>query len=332
MNIYINTYGTYLHVKDELFEIRVKKDGEYQKHHYAAKKLNNIIITTGAALSTDAVELANNHNVDILFLDRMGRPISRIWHSKFGSTSKIRKAQLKLSLSDKGLDYARRWVLGKIDNQLALVRDLKKHRRPQKEFLDEKIMRMEELRASVETLDLEKDFDPGATIRGLEGTTGRLYFETLSHVLLPQYKFNGRSSRPAEDQFNAFLNYAYGIMYGRIERVLLIAGLDPYIGFLHRDDYNQTSFIFDFIEPYRIYCETVVFRLFTGKKVKKDHTDELGNGGYSLNKEGKQLLIEAFSKHFEQDKIRYKNRNQTRENALQMDAHEFANQIIKLNI
>jgi len=116
-------------------------------------------------------------------------------------------------------------------------------------------------------------------------------------------------------------------LYGKIEKALMIAGLDPYVGFMHRDDYNQLSFVFDFIEPYRIYADTVVFRLFSAKKVNKSNTDKITRG-YYLNKEGKELLINAFNNYFENDTIRYKGRNQTRSNAIQMDAHSFANSLI----
>ena len=169
--------------------------------------------------------------------------------------------------------------------------------------------------------------DIADTLRGLEGTAGRLYFETLSYVLSREYRFEGRSSRPSKDPFNAFLNYAFGILYSKIEKALIIAGLDPYLGFLHRDDYNQLSFVYDFIEPYRIYAETVVFRLFSGKKVNKAHTDLITNG-CSLNSEGKALLVAAFNKFFNEETIRYKGKNQTRSNAIQWDAHAFANTLI----
>jgi len=88
------------------------------------------------------------------------------------------------------------------------------------------------------------------------------------------------------------------------------------------------SFVFDFIEPYRIYAIEIVFRLFSGKKVNKLHTDEIING-LSLNKEGKELLIEAYNNFMETETIRYKGRNQTRNNAIQADAHVYANSLIK---
>jgi len=331
MQLFINTYGTYVHVKDEMFEIRVPIEGEskeYRKHHFSAKKVSNILMPQKAALSTDAVILALKHNVDILFVDFDGHPLGRVWHSKLGSTTRIRKAQLKASTGPEGLKWIKEWVGTKIENQIALVGDLKKHRQTMRDYLDTRLAQMKNIHLSLCQLEAQSVKDVAETIRGLEGTAGRLYFEALSASLPELYRFKGRSSRPAKDPFNAFLNYSYGILYGKIEKSLIIAGLDPYLGFMHRDDYNQLSMVFDFIEPYRTYCDTLVFRLFTAKKVNKSHTDAI-TLGYSLNKNGKEILVNAFNNYFEMDTFRYRGRNQTRSNAIQMDAHAFANSLLK---
>jgi CRISPR-associated protein Cas1 len=88
------------------------------------------------------------------------------------------------------------------------------------------------------------------------------------------------------------------------------------------------SMVFDFIEPYRTYADEVVFKLFSAKKVNDGHTDAITNG-VSLNAEGKNMLMQSLMKFLEEDTIRYKGRNQTRMNAMQMDAHQFANSLIQ---
>lgn len=329
MQIFLNTYGTYLHVKDDMFEIKVpNKDEQPIKRHIAAHKITSIVISTSASLSTDAVRLALINNIDIIFTRSDGHPLGRIWHSKLGSTTKIRKRQLEASLGAEAVHYTKRWISEKMTNQLFFIKNLKKHRPQISTFLDEKALRLEVLIASVNNLSGNQVQDFAETIRGLEGTAGRLYFETISYVLPSQYHFQGRTMRPAKDIFNAFLNYGFGILYARVEKCLILSGLDPYVGFLHRDDYNQKSMVYDFIEPYRVFVETVVFKLFTAKKVNKMHADEITNG-VSLNKEGKELLVNAFSQYMEVDTIRYKGRNQSRANAMLMDTHTFANELIK---
>jgi CRISPR-associated protein Cas1 len=328
MQIHLHTYGTYLHIKDQLFEIRRKEDGVVQKTHLAAHKVKSIWVNDGIALSANAVHLAMKHNIDIVFMDGLGHPYSRVWHSKLGSTTLIRKEQLKASLGPAALAYTQQWLGAKLDNQIEFVKRLASHRPQHEAYLCERIQRMERLRERLISLEAGHLDEVADQARGLEGTTGRLYFEILSKVLPRHYQFNGRSFRPAADSFNAFLNYAYGVLYSRVEKALILAGLDPFLGFLHRDDYNYKSLVYDFIEPFRIYAEEPVFRLFSGKKVRQDQVDELANG-CRLNKEGKVLLIERLNKHLEEEKIRYKGRNQTRGNIIQFEAHQLANELIE---
>lgn len=332
MQIFLNTYGTYLHIKDDMFEIRVPvKDSQPKVTLLAAHKVSSFVMATSAALSTDAVRLALKNNIDIIFTHANGHPMGRIWHSKLGSTTRIRKRQLEASLGKEAVNYTIKWISEKMMNQLEFIKDLKKHRPQMADYLNDKITRIENLIVSVGNLKGEQVADFAETIRGLEGTAGRLFFETVSYVMPEQYKFSGRSMRPAKDLYNAFLNYGYGILYTRVEKCLMIAGLDPYVGFLHRDDYNQKSMVFDFIEPYRTFVEIPIFRLFTAKKVNKSHVDEITNG-VSLNKEGKELLVNALLDYLEGDNIRYRGRNQTRANAMQQEAHVFANELIEKDI
>lgn len=328
MELYINTYGTYVHIKDELFEVRVPDDnGQYQKSHFAAHKVSSIILPKGAALSTDAIHLALKNNIDVLVVENDGHPVGRFWHSKLGSTTKIRKRQLEASLNQQAVDYTKNWISQKLTNQTRFLKDLKKNRPKVHEVLNDKISQIETIKEKLAEIQASQIEDLAETLRGQEGTAGRLYFEALGQVMPKKFHFKGRSYRPAKDPFNAFLNYAYGILYSRIEKALIIAGLDPFVGFLHRDDYNQKSMVFDFIEPYRIYAERVVFRLFSGKRVNDQQFDAITNG-YTLNKGGKQLVVEALNKFTKEEKIKYRGKNQTRLQVLQSEAHQFANELI----
>ena len=328
MQLYLTTFGTFLHIRDGMFEIRFTKEGEEIKRKIAPQKVTTIVLDRGTSLTWEVVKVALQHNIDILFTEGDGAPIGRVWHSKLGSTSRIRKTQLEASLDERAPKYITEWIADKMGNQIDLLKKLKKHRKTSHDAIEHAVSTIEGYRQKVIDLEAESIDDIAGTLRGLEGSAGRIYFSTLSGLLTKKYQFNGRSSRPAEDAFNAFLNYGYGILYSRIERAVMIAGLDPYIGFLHRDDYNKTSFVFDFIEPYRPFVDEAIFRLFSGKKVNKEHTRTLTNGK-GLTKAGKKLAVETFIAQMDEQKIRYRGRNTTRMNAIQRDAHRFANELIK---
>ncbi len=165
------------------------------------------------------------------------------------------------------------------------------------------------------------------TIMGIEGSGGRSYFECLSFLMPDRYKFDGRSRNPAKDEFNALLNYSYGVLYGKVEKACIIAGLDPYVGIIHTDNYNKKSLVFDLIENFRIWADETVVNLFASRKVKQEHFDKLENG-YTLNKEGKAMLIESLTT-FLDESIRYSGRNIKRIDVIQFECHKIANELIK---
>lgn len=325
MQLIINTYGTYIHVKDDMFEIRVPGTNEQPAKNQciASHKITTILLSKGAAVSTDAIILAMKNNIDIVVLQKDGFPVGRFWHSRLGSTTRIRKKQLEASLSKTGVELIKQLIGNKINNQTGFLKKLKKHREQSGNEIQAEIEKIESLHKKLAGLEATSTDEIADTIRGLEGTSGRLYFGLLSSLLTERYQFNGRSFRPATDQFNAFLNYAYGILYSRVEKALIVAGIDPFVGILHRDDYNMKSMVFDFIEPYRIWADEVVFKLFSAKKVNDSHTSPVA-GGCTLNDSGKALLVEHFFKFFDEEKALHNGKNQTRGNILQLDAHALA--------
>ena len=154
-------------------------------------------------------------------------------------------------------------------------------------------------------------------ILGLEGSAGRIYFNTLNNLIPENFKFEGRSRQPAKDPFNCMLNYAYGVLYSLVEKACIIAGLEPYSGFIHTDNYGKKSLVFDLIENYRIIAEKTVFYTFSKRIVKNSYFDTI-RGGITLNKAGKEVLISELNKELDK-KIRYKKRSILQRDIIQYD-------------
>jgi len=164
-------------------------------------------------------------------------------------------------------------------------------------------------------------------IMSLEALAAKAYFDCINICLPEEYRFEGRSRDPAKDYFNAMLNYSYGVLYSIVEKACIVAGLDPYIGFLHSDNYNKKSLVFDLIEMYRIFAEEVVVFLFTQRRIKNEYFDKVPDG-FTLNKEGKAFLIENLT-NFLEEPIKYKGRVVKRRVIVQLDLHSIANSFIK---
>ncbi|MEW6676222.1 MAG: CRISPR-associated endonuclease Cas1, partial [Nitrospirota bacterium] len=228
--------------------------------------------------------------------------------------------------NDKGLELAKEWVLRKIENQTDFLERLKKPREDKAEKLSESIKGLLEIRGRIGSLTGTIDERRG-TVMALEGAAGKIYFDALSYIMPERFKFDGRSRNPAKDEFNALLNYGYGVLYSLVEKACIVAGLDPYIGFLHTDNYNKKSLVFDLIEMFRIFAEETVTYLFSGRKVKVEYFDEV-KGGFTLNKDGKAVLIEALNQTLDET-MRYKGRNIQKRNTIQFECHSIANSLIK---
>jgi CRISPR-associated protein Cas1 len=318
MDLVLTTFGTYLHRQGEMFLVKVKE----QKQEVSARKVRSILITTGASLSTDAIQLAIEKNIDIVFLDQVGTPYGRVWHGRPGSTTEIRREQLRLADTERGLRMALGWMLRKLDNQIEFLRGARQRRTRLSAPLTEKIDALRALHTALAQVSGELDAVRG-TIMGLEGRAGRTYWEAVNLLLPNRFQFAARSRNPAKDEFNCLLNYAYGVLYGTVERACVLAGLDPYVGFIHTDHYQKRSLVFDLIECYRIWADDTVVGLFAARKVKQDMFDTL-HKGFVLNKQGKAVLMERFGDHLEET-IRYRNRNIKRRDTVQLDCHRLAN-------
>jgi len=171
------------------------------------------------------------------------------------------------------------------------------------------------------------------TVMGLEGTAGRVYFGCLSKLVPKPYRFDGRSRHPARDEFNAMLNYSYGVLYALVERACICAGLDPFVGFLHTDNYNKKSLVYDLIEPFRILGDRTTLLLFTGRRVQKEFFESVP-GGIALAQPGRAVLIEQLNERLDKA-VRYpvqgepgKTRNVKQRDIIQHEAHALANVLL----
>jgi hypothetical protein len=192
MQLVINSYGAYLRKSGNCFLVK-REDKSFE---IAVGKVSSILITTAACITTDAIKLAVDNNIDIVFLDAYGDPYGRVWHPKLGSTTLIRRRQLELYDTPEGLGLAKEWGLKKLDNQAELLARLRKTREEKRTELDRCIEEISQSRERMGrlrgTVDARRQ-----DMLGLEGWASRAYFEAISMVMPEKYRFAGRSRNPA---------------------------------------------------------------------------------------------------------------------------------------
>jgi CRISPR-associated protein Cas1 len=328
VQLVINTFGASLKRKGDRFLIRAGPN----RLAVSATKVRSVLVTTAVYISSDALELAIANNIDVVFLNKFGEPIARVWPPRMGSTAAIRRRQLEAADGDLGLEVACEWVSTKLRNQAEFLEDLSRKRPRQRELFDAPLGTIRSGLAQISELDGTLD-DQRGRLLGLEGSAGRAYFACLGRLVPEGYRFDGRSRQPARDGFNAMLNYAYGVLYSLVDRACICAGLDPFLGFLHTDNYNKPSLVFDMIEPFRILAERATVLLFTGRRIKANFFAEVP-GGIALSKEGRAEFLPYYNERLDRP-VKYpvqskpgKFRKIKRRDTIAHEAHGLANRLL----
>lgn len=321
MELVLNTYGTSLNRDNEGFVIATSEG----RQRIPAEGITSIQIGKGAQITSDAVMLAVEREIEVLFMDRSGNVIGRIWSPKYGSVSTIRKGQLNFSLSHDAIAWIKDVIRQKIENQQALLLTMETKDEYSANKIQTAIRRMEDYRTKIAGIEGEVISDVASTLRGWEGLSSKIYFEALNIFLPEQCRFEKRSQRPAMDVVNALLNYGYGILYGKVEGALIKAGIDPYIGVLHRDDYNRPVLVYDVIELYRVWVDYVVYSLVIQNALTDEYYSIQPDGSYWLEPLGRRVLIQSLNDYLEET-IEVKGNIRSRQHQILLYAQSLAQQ------
>lgn len=324
MELILNTYGTSLNRENERFVITTTEG----RQRIPAEGITSIQISRGAQITSDAVMLAVEREIEVLFMNKNGDVVGRIWSPKYGSVSTIRKGQLNFSLSHEAIVWIKDVICQKIENQQALLLALSTTDEAVMNKVQTSIRRLEDYRTKIGTIDGEVISDIASTLRGWEGLASKIYFETLNLFLPEHLRFEKRTQHPATDVVNAFLNYGYGVLYGKVEGALIKAGIDPYIGVLHRDDYNRPVLVYDVIEIYRVWVDYVVYTLAIQNALTDEYYSVQSDGSYWLEALGRRVLIQSLNDYFD-EVVEVKGNSRSRQYQIFLYAQNLAQQFKK---
>lgn len=295
MHLVLSSYGTSIQCDQGRFVIYTQEG----KDHIAPGQVRSISISKGARISSDAVLLAIEHNIDLLFVDGKGMPQGRVWSVQYGSISTIRKNQLEFIFSKEAVEWVKDLLSYKMETQIALLLSLDTDNQASQRRIQTAINALEDHKTKLQRAEGDIISDVAPSLRGWEGAASRRYFQAIASLLPEEYAFQTRSKHPATDRFNALLNYGYGMLYGKIEGALIKAGIDPYVGVFHRDDYNRPVLVYDVIERYRAWVDYIVIRLCLQDAFPESCFLEK-NGGLWLEGLGKRILIQSVNDYLDE--------------------------------
>ena len=297
MDIILHTYGTLLN-RDAAGFVITTPDGLVK--HLPPQGISSFQVSGGVQVGASALLLAIEYEIEVVILDRTGQPQGRVWSHRYGSISTIRRGQLAFSQSSAALDWIKGVIGEKILNQQALLLSLDTPTSREKLLVDRAVSRLEEYLLKVRRLDAQLLREVAGMLRGWEGAAAKIYFSTLSLFLPEAYRFESRSQHPALDPANALFNYAYGFLYGKVEGELIRVGIDPYIGVLHRDEYNRPVLVYDVIECYRVWADYVIMSLLTRGAIGEEFYSVRNDGACWLEALGRRMVVQSMNDYLDE--------------------------------
>lgn len=325
-NLIAEEFGT--HIGKYQGRLKVTQNGETLAQAPLLHLESVTVASRGVSISADAIRACTERGIPIHFLSGTGTPYASLYSAGLTGTVLTRRAQLMAYHDGRALQLAAALAAGKIENQSALLKYVAKYRKDrQPEVYKE--LRLLALEVRDHLAELEAWLQAGVRdhcdideLRGqlfsIEGRAAQKYWQGVGLVLPQDLKWPGRRGRGARDPFNSALNYGYGILYTQTERALVLAGLDPYGGYLHVDRPGKPSLVLDFIEPFRA---PVVDRTILGLANKRVTfaQDERGR----LTEETRRQLAERVLQRLESGE-RYEGKRYPLRVILQMQARYLA--------
>lgn len=279
-------YGVKISTRKGVFVISSRD----RKHTVSPSDIDVLVIaTSGVSITSSAARLAARHGVEIVFLDSSGMPVSMLYMPFYTRTPGTRRAQYQVYNDGVGVGIAVEFAVAKMLNQARHLRwRAVLHHKPS---LREAAGVIEEY---AEELSRKKFRDIDSARRDimlLEANAARAYWAGIAELLPRSLGFNCRD-KDSCDPVNLALNYGYGILYPAGFKALLLAGLDPYAGFLHVDRSGKPVLVFDFIEMFRISVvdKPLVDLFLRGWRPRVDDC--------VLSVEDRRVLAEAVVKRF----------------------------------
>ncbi len=276
-----------------------------------------LVLGSGISVSSDAIQMADDLGVEVVFASYYGKPLARLIPASLGGTVRTRREQYYAYNDSRGTDLACSFVRGKLKNQASLLKSFAKKWKGQKEDLWREFRanssRIEELIPRLDLIKGQVELVRGE-IMGVEGMGAEIYWRTWARLIPDDWGFPGRDYPAARDQINSLLNFGYYVLEQEVWAATLYAGLDPYAGFLHADRPGKEKLVYDMMEEFRpLVVDRVVVSL--AKEMQPGHFQD----DCRMTRDGIKIASSAFYGRLDES-ITYREKRQILRNIIRSQA------------
>ena len=289
--LYVTTQGAYLAKEGETVAVRVEQE---TKLRVPIHTLSAIVCFGQVSCSPFLMGMCGETGVALAFLTENGQFLARVQGPVSGNVLLRREQYRWADLAERTADVARSVVIAKVANCRTVLQ------RALRDRTDE--TGTEELERAVKRLgrlmeDVAKAGDVDA-IRGHEGDAARVYFGVFDRLITASkedFYFRGRNRRPPLDNVNALLSFSYTLLTHDITAALEGVGLDPAVGYLHRDRPGRPSLGLDLLEELRpVIADRLVLSLINRRQVRATGFRRTESGGVVMDDATRKELLVAY--------------------------------------
>ncbi len=297
--LFVTTQGAYLKKEGESVVVLVEKK---PKMRIPIHTLGGIVCFGNVGCSPFLMGFCAERDVGISFLTEYGRFLARVKGPVSGNVLLRREQYRKADDLIVSAKIARAIITGKLVNcRAVLQRAIRDH----SEKIDIEKVKNASLHITSSLKTLNSDLSLNA-LRGIEGDGARVYFKVFDHFITSQkesFFFKARNRRPPLDNVNCLLSFLYTLVMHDVRSALESVGLDPAVGFLHRDRPGRPGLALDLMEEFRPFiADRLTLSLINLSRVQKKGFNKSESGAVLMNDETRKKVLVAYQKR-KQDEI-----------------------------
>ncbi|WP_077529555.1 type I-C CRISPR-associated endonuclease Cas1c [Vreelandella utahensis] len=284
--LYITRQETYLHKERETIVI---KQGDEKLGQFPALSLGGIICFGRVSVSPFLMGYCADQGIGLAFYTGYGRFLARVQGRENGNVLLRREQYRWADSEEQAAAVARLSVAAKIANSRSVLqREIRNH--GETPSLREAVDKL------ATSLRRVRNADSVDAIRGMEGDAANTYFGVFNDLLKGSgFAFGGRVRRPPTDPLNALLSFVYSLITQECTSALQGVGLDPYVGFLHKDRPGRPSLALDMLEEFRAaWADRFVLTLVNRQQVQLKDFDTDASGAVRLKEEPRKKVLTAY--------------------------------------
>jgi CRISPR-associated protein Cas1 len=297
--LFVTTQGAYLAKDGETVAVRIEGETVLR---VPVHTLESIVCFGNVGCSPFLMGLCGERKVGLSFLNENGKFLARVQGLTSGNVLLRREQYRRADDTQFSAAVAGACVLGKVANcRTVLLRALRDHgEKIDQQSLAEAIDR---LGAAIRRLQGGLDLD---SVRGVEGDAARVYFGVVDHLIFQDknhFFMRQRSRRPPLDRINCLLSFLYTLVLGDIRAAVEAVGLDPAVGYLHRDRPGRAGLALDLMEEFRPLADRLAISLVNLGQLRAADFVISDGGAVRMSDAARKTLLMAYQKRKQEEMV-----------------------------